>query len=46
MQIKKPVKIAKHVLYCLEGAAFTIHLIIPMVLLVLFLSLYHGMWMS
>ncbi len=46
MQCERSVKLAKYVLYCLEGVACIIHLVIPVVILVLFLSLYHGMWIQ
>ncbi|NLV26809.1 MAG: hypothetical protein GXY48_06550 [Methanomicrobiales archaeon] len=46
MHIQKSQKIAQRVQYCMKGAVIIIHLVIPVILLVLFLSLYHGKWMS
>lgn len=46
MDIRSHEKTVKFVQYCMEAIAFTIHLAVPVVLMVVFLSLYHGMWMS
>ncbi|WP_181391422.1 hypothetical protein ACKUB1_02455 [Methanospirillum stamsii] len=44
MHVRNYEKTSKFVQYCMEVIAFTIHLAVPVVLMVIFLSLYHGMW--